>query len=214
MCAVRPETMALRSQCSICCSSCATEPVVKRSTDSASEPFAVHNLLPAGTLSLPISQTDLGNLCDHSHSAGGWHGFSGKALLPHLTDQENETLCRHLDFLVEHKFLIVQFKIGDSGTALILRVYIVPYDLPGVHGKLRVRNETSELKPARLCLRNVLPRIIQEISLWDAHDLDPSPSSPSCFLDSSTVVVLFFSIFPETHWQLELGQSYLGRNLQ
>jgi hypothetical protein len=120
-------------------------------------------------------------------------------LLPHLTDQENETLCRHLDFLVEHKFIIIQCKIGDSGTELILRVHIIPYDLPGVQGKLRVRNETSDLKPARLCLRNVLPRIVQEKSLWDAHDLGPSSSSSRCFLDSNTVVVPSFNCCPRTH---------------
>ncbi|SRR6266436_7878622 len=181
--------MISRSQCSICCLSCASQP---SPNNAAAGPFAVQNLLPAGTLLLPISQPDLGNICDHTHITGGWHPFPGKALLSYLMDQENETLCRHLDFLVEHKFLIIQCKLGDSGTVLILRVYIIPYDLPGVQGKLRVRDETSELKPARMCLRNVLPRITQEKSLWDAHDLDPSPSSPSYFLDSKTVGLLWF----------------------
>jgi hypothetical protein len=161
----------------------------------------VQNLLPAGTLSLSISQTDLTNICDHTHTTDDWHTFPGNALLPYLTDgtdQETETLCRHLDFLVEHQFLIVQCKVGDSGAALILRVYIVPYDLPGVQGMLRVRDETSDLKPARLCLRNVMPQIIQERSLWGGHDLDPSPSSPRYFLDSKTVVVLSFTFRPDT----------------
>jgi hypothetical protein len=171
--------------------------VIKR-PDNAARPFAVQYLLPAGTLSLPISQTGLANICDHTHTTEDWHAFPGKALLPYLADQENETLCRQLDFLVEHEFLIVQCKVGDSRAALILRVYIVPYDLPGVQGKLRVRDETSDLKPARLCLRNVMPQIIQERSLWDAHDLDPSPSSPSYFLDSKTVVVLSFTFRPDT----------------
>jgi hypothetical protein len=178
--------------CPLCCPSCASEQVTPSQHGTAG-PFAVQNLLPAGTLSLPISQTDLGNiLCDHSHTDEGWHTFLGESLLPQLTDQENETLCRHLDFLVEHKFLVVQCKSGDSGTALILRVYVVPYDLPGVQGKLRVRDEATDLRPARVCLRNVLPRIIQEKSLWDSHDLDPLPNSPSFFLDSDTVVVLSF----------------------
>ena len=166
-----------------------------KSPDNTARPFAVRNLLPAGTLSLPIAQTDLANICDHTHinDSEDWHTFPGKALLPYLTDQENETLCRQLDFLVEHEFLSIQCKVGDSGATLMLRVYVVPYDLPGVQGKLRVRDETSDLKPARLCLRNVLPQIIQERSLWDAHDLDPSPSSPSYFLDAKTVVTLSFT---------------------
>jgi hypothetical protein len=187
--------------------------MVVRSPDNAARPFAVQNLLPAGTLSLPISQKDLANVCDHTHTTEDWHTFPGKALLPYLTDQESETLCRHLDFLVEHQFIIIQCKVGDSRAALILRVYIVPYDLPGVQGMLRVRDETSVLKPARLCLRNVMPQIIQERSLWDGHDLDPSPSSPSYFLDSKTVVVLSFTFRPDTY-QLKLGQPYLARDLQ
>lgn len=159
--------------------------------EPCADPFSLQNLLPAGTLTLPISR-------DHTFSAERWHTFLGKALLPHLTD-EDETLCHHLDFLVEHEFLSIECKIGDSGTALILRIYIVPYDLPGVQGKLRVRDESSVLKPARLCLQNVLPRIVQEKSLWDAHDLDPLPSSLCYFLDSKVVRIPSFSVRPKLY---------------
>jgi hypothetical protein len=162
--------------------------------DHFSDPFSLQNLLPAGTLTLPISR-------DHAYSAEGWHTFVGKALLPHLTDQD-ETLCRHLDFLVEHEFLSIECKIGDSGTALILRIYLVPYDLPGVQGKLRVRDESSVLKPARLCLSNVLPQIVQEECLWDAHDLDSSSNSLRYFLDSKVVSIRcipFFRFRPKAH---------------
>jgi hypothetical protein len=195
--------MSLESPCTLCCVSCAFEsgPVLIPEDDVG--PFPLQNLLPAGTLSLPISQTELVNVCDHSHSSDGWHTFLGEALLPHLTDRENETLCRHLDFLVEHKFLWLQCRIGDSGTSLILRVYIIPFDLPGVQGRLRVRDEASVSKPARLCLRNVMPRIIQDKSLWSAHDLDPSSSSPRYFFNADTVATssLCECFFPKTHWR-------------
>ena len=149
----------------------------------------VWNLLPAGTLSLPISQTELESICNHSHSIEDWHPFLGEALLPYLTDHEDETLCRHLSFLVEHKFLSVQCKIGDSGKVLVLRTYIIPFDLPGAQGKLRVRDEASVLKPARLCLRNVVPRILQDENLWDAHDSEPSSSSTHYFLNPEMVTM-------------------------
>jgi hypothetical protein len=110
-------------------------------------------------------------------------------LLPYLTDHEDETLCRHLSFLVEHKFLSVHCKIGDSGKVLVLRTYIIPFDLPGAQGKLRVRDEASVLKPARLCLRNVVPRILQDENLWDAHDSEPSSSSTHYFLNPETVMM-------------------------
>lgn len=173
--------------------------MASQSQCSLAGPFAVQKLLPAGILALPISQPpDLKNICDHTHSTDGWHAFPGKALLPHLMDQESETLCCHLDFLVKHKFLTVQCRIGDSGTMLVLRIFIIPYDLPGVQGKLRLRNESSDLKPARLCFQDVLPRIVQEKCLWDAHDLDPSASSPHYFLDSK-MVIPFFSFYLKSH---------------
>ncbi|KAH9180424.1 P-loop containing nucleoside triphosphate hydrolase protein [Lactarius sanguifluus] len=121
-----------------------------------------------------------------SGSVPNWHPFLGEALLPYLTDSEDETLCRHLSFLVEHMFLYIQCKIGDSGKVLVLRAYIIPYDLPGAQGKLRVRDEASVLKPARLCLRNVVPRILQDEHLWDVHDSEPSSSSPRYFLNPDT----------------------------
>jgi hypothetical protein len=183
--------MASQSQCLLCCS---CEPVAIRSPEAAG-PFAIQHLLPAGTLVLPTSQPP--NICDHTHSTEGWHTFPGKGLLHQLTDQE--TLCHHLDFLIENRFLTVQCKIADSGTALVLRIFIIPYDLPGVQGKLRLRNELSNLKPARLCLQDVLPRIVQDKCLWDAHDLDPSASSPHYFLDSKMVVIPFFSFCLKSH---------------
>jgi len=182
--------MTLRNPCTICCSSCSSGSVPGLHNDSVVGPLSVQNLLPAGTLSLPISQTELGSICNHSHPVEDWHSFLGEALLPYLTDHEDETLCRHLSFLVENKFLSVQCRIEDSGKVLVLRTYIIPYDLPGAQGKLRVRDEASVLKPARLCLRNVVPRILQDEHLWDAHDSEPSSSSPRYFLNPDTVMML------------------------
>ena len=175
--------MTPNNSCRICCSSCTSGSVPSPHNDP------VRNLLPAGTLSLPISQTELESICNHSHSIEDWHPFLGEALLPYLTDHEDETLCRHLSFLVEHKFLSVQCKIGDSGKVLVLRTYIIPFDLPGAQGKLRVRDEASVLKPARLCLRNVVPRILQDENLWDAHDSEPSSSSTHYFLNPEMVTM-------------------------
>ncbi|KAJ6622904.1 hypothetical protein B0H10DRAFT_2011949 [Mycena sp. CBHHK59/15] len=41
--------------------------------------------------------------------------------------------------------------------SLIIRVYLIPHDLPGVRGQLRIRKE-NVTAPARRCLINLLPR--------------------------------------------------------
>ncbi|KAI0273498.1 hypothetical protein BC834DRAFT_854101 [Gloeopeniophorella convolvens] len=171
--------------CTICCPSCASGAVSGPEAD-AGDPFAVENLLPAGTLSLSVARLGSGTICDHAHVAEGWHAFSGEDLLPYLVDRDNETLCRHLDFLVEHEFISVQSRVADSGKTLTIRVYIIPHDLPGVQGRLRIRDEASILKPAKLCLRNVLTQVVKNQSLWDGHDLSPASSTPVYFMNFDT----------------------------
>jgi hypothetical protein len=48
---------------------------------------------------------------------------------------------------------------------LILRVYLIPYDLANVQGKLRVRKDNI-LNPAKRYLRNLLPIISQDFGKW------------------------------------------------
>jgi len=44
---------------------------------------------------------------------------------------------------------------------MALRIYFIPYDLPNVQGKLRVRKE-NVLNPAKRYMRNLVPRISQD----------------------------------------------------
>jgi hypothetical protein len=62
---------------------------------------------------------------------------------------------------------------------MLLRIYLIPYDLPNVQGKLRVR-KSSILNPAKRYMRTLLSRIIQDYDGWrglppsgDAKELIP-----------------------------------------
>ena len=110
-------------------------------------------ILHAGTLFLLISQMELATIL--SWLRIGIHSLE-RPLLPYLIDHKDETLCSHLNFLFVHKFIFIQCKIGDSGKVLVLCTSFIPFDLSGAQRKLRVQDEASILKPAKLCLQNVV----------------------------------------------------------
>ncbi|KAL5511334.1 hypothetical protein ACEPAH_4550 [Sanghuangporus vaninii] len=48
--------------------------------------------------------------------------------------------------------------VTHSSSRIVLRLYLVPYDLPGRKALLRMRDEDKIMKPARSHLRTILPR--------------------------------------------------------
>ncbi|KAI0062218.1 hypothetical protein BV25DRAFT_1885404 [Artomyces pyxidatus] len=176
--------MTQLDRCKSCCLTCRFSQSLGEPTASpsqADDPFAVQNLIPAGTISLNVAWTE--SLCDHRHAEDNWHYFLGEALLPHLLHPDQVELCRQIDFLILHKFLAARCSLGASGI-LHCRIYVIPFDLPNVRGSLRNRDEFSVLKPARACLRNVLPRVVQDMGSWHSDDSVPSTRITKYFLDA------------------------------
>ncbi|KAH9484424.1 putative ATP-dependent helicase C23E6.02 [Psilocybe cubensis] len=48
---------------------------------------------------------------------------------------------------------------------MVLRIYLIPYDLSGVKGVLKIRKD-NVLIPARRLMRNLLPRISKDVEKW------------------------------------------------
>ncbi|KAF5386941.1 hypothetical protein D9615_001552 [Tricholomella constricta] len=164
--------------CPSCCAACSAPYSKPTETIEASSPYALSNLLPAGTLTLHLDPEAEGVTCHHSHLEDGWHPFEGSLFDQRLL-ADNE-LCREIDFLIKHHFISVTYWLGPS-MLVVLRIYIIPYDLPNVHGQLRIRKEII-LVPARRYLRNLLPNVIQSQDSWD---LGVRPLNPSAYLVSS-----------------------------
>ncbi|KAI0053959.1 hypothetical protein FA95DRAFT_1551738 [Auriscalpium vulgare] len=152
--------------CSYCCSRCRHPSHASSASSPSDHPFALPHLLPAGTITLSLSWDE--SCCDHAHVEDGWHHFCGDKISPRLIErsQADTDLCQHLDFLILHKFLSVTCTRVPASNLAVCRIYIIPYDLSNVQGRLRHRDELLVVKPAQKFLREILPRIVQDGELW------------------------------------------------
>ncbi|KAF8635489.1 hypothetical protein AX17_003879 [Amanita inopinata Kibby_2008] len=96
-------------------------------------------------------------LCKHLHAEDDWHVFNGSMLLSHLTRLEDDSLCRQLDFLIKHQFISATCR-SDGHDLLIVRIYLIPHDLPNVQGRLRMR-KASVLSPAKRHLSSLISEL-------------------------------------------------------
>ena len=170
-------------ECDICCLACRSRAAVipADGTNSIRNPYAVANLLPAGTLRIPFAETDPEISCDHRHGDSGWHKFTDTSIALLVEPVAHGQLCRQLAFLISHRFLVVTYRLVPLENAICLRVYVVPYDLANVQGQLRIRDETTVLKYAREYMKLILPLIKQDHEEWTSGRGECSPSSLSLF---------------------------------
>ena len=171
-----------RRICPSCCLTCVSKPPAIAAP--ALTPYALGNLLPAGTVHLPITPDE--SSCDHHHSEDGWHAFRCLPMLQRLVAPEDDLLLRELDFLIAHSFISCTCRLSRLGNVLNVRVYLIPHDLANVQGRLRVRDEATILAPARRCLKVLLQRIVQDDTLWEGDDASSS-KIPRLFLSHDVV---------------------------
>lgn len=148
------------------------------------DPFELSNLLPAGVLVLTLSRLDQ----DLSHAVfrEPWPAFdkeTANTLRPFCSPQD-VTVLESLSFLVEHEFARVTTNFLSLHGLILFRVYLVPYDLPGVQGRLRNRQE-HVLVHYRRSLKELLPRINSDDGYW--RGAGALPPNPSLFLPPSLV---------------------------
>jgi hypothetical protein len=168
--------------CPSCCLTCGTQlPAI---AVSPLGPYALGNLLPAGTIHLPVSPSE--SSCDHHHDEDGWHTLRGRPILQRLLTPEDDLLLRELDFLITHLFISCTCRLNRLGNVLHVRIYLIPHDLANVQGRLRIRDEATILSPARRYLKVLLQRIVQDDTLWEGDDASSS-ESPKPFISQNIV---------------------------
>lgn len=150
------------------------------------DPFELSNLLHAGVLALTLSGSNQNLL--HPVFLEVWRAFDGETAnsLHSVCSPGDATLLESLSFLVAHDFARVTSSFLSLHTTLLLRVYLIPYDLPGVQGRLMNRQENTLVRYRR-SLKDILPRISVDSDCWRGGDV--LPPNPSLFLPSSLVGV-------------------------
>ncbi|KAF9261183.1 hypothetical protein L218DRAFT_980972, partial [Marasmius fiardii PR-910] len=164
--------------CRLCCSICRSSSNIAPGPSTGS-PTDLGNLIPAGTLELPLQQSQCRIQCRHVHLEDGGHHFDQEIATHFVVDSQS---LDALTFLIEERFISVSCNLLDDST-LILRVYLIPYDLSGMKGTLsRKRRRKEDLNKARLCMLDVLPQVQQHAGTWRGER-----SESARFLLDSTV---------------------------
>jgi hypothetical protein len=150
------------------------------------EPFELSNLLPAGVLAITLSNLD--HNLPYTAFGETWATFDrGTAHSLHpLCSPRDIVVLESLSFLVEHEFARIASNFLPPRSLVLLRVYLTPYDLPGVQGRLMNRQEHI-LGHYKRSMREILPNLINDIDYWRGAEV--LPPNPSLFLPPSLVGV-------------------------
>jgi len=150
------------------------------------DPFELSNLLPAGVITLTLSGPDKNLL--HPVFLELWRAFDDDTAsnLRSFCSPRDATLLEGLSFLVAHDFARITSSFLSLRTILLLRVYLIPYDLPGVQGRLMNRQEHTLVRYRR-SLKDILPRISNDNDYWRGADM--LPPNPRLFLPPPLVGV-------------------------
>lgn len=136
-------------------------------------PYHTRHFLPFGTL--VVSAATATKACGKH-----WHSYSAESEseLAGLMIPGNGSLLRGLSFLTAQKFVAATFRCD---TSLVIRIYLIPFDLANVEGTLR-RREATVLNSARHLLRDIMAQLHFDKDSWDGnltahHPLNTSPLS-------------------------------------
>lgn len=163
--------------CHSCCGDCQAFPPAR---SSFAEPYILSNFLPAGVVTFRLNDDALH--CEHKHVDDGWHQFAARDLLQRVEAAEDELLLRWIDFLALNQFILPTCRRDEKIlSALHVRLYLIPYDLPGARGELRARH-SSIVKEAGKALRGVMARLMQDENLWQGRIVDSASTLPRASL--------------------------------
>ena len=148
--------------CPSCCAGCFLAEIP--SEPSNGTPYSLKNLLPIGNIFVNLGIRPQHLICDHTHAEDGWHNFDAHPIIPYLASPEDISFCHQIEFLVKHRFIMATYRATQAAT-MVLRIYLIPYDLSNVQGKLWVRME-NVLAPVKRYLWQLLPRVISNKKIW------------------------------------------------
>ncbi|KAI6166829.1 P-loop containing nucleoside triphosphate hydrolase protein [Pisolithus thermaeus] len=124
---------------------------------------ALEDLLAAGTITIIVHSKGVSCSATDNNS---WR------LLPVAREpskRPQDPLLWGIGFLVDNLFLRATCKLDRSGQVLLIRVYLIPHDLPSVQERLRCRNAVV-IKEGRRYLHSTLSLVSRSPRLWNAEE--------------------------------------------
>jgi hypothetical protein len=158
-------------------------PAFAQADSTASAPFSLQRLIKAGTIVVPIERHTSRTLCSHAHAEDGWHTVSEEVFKHGIAILDS--LFNALDYLIPHNFVAATYLVLEASIILI-RIYLIPYDLPGLQGSLRTR-PAKVISAAREPFQYLLSLVSQDARLWDGEF---SPNANADLLPASNVSFL------------------------
>lgn len=154
---------------------------VKRVFAATPNIYAVlKNLLPAGTVSFDITAPLQGFTGEEGLAEDGWHSFP--QVVAGFRDESSR--LDNISFLARHRFITATYRVDAAQTQLFVRIYVIPWDLAGSRGELRVRDEDVVLKGCKY-LKQLFVQIRTDAFLWEGRAA--SSPSPSHFINPAAV---------------------------
>lgn len=142
---------------------------------------ALKNLLPAGTVSFDINTPLQGFAGEDGLAEDRWHSFP--QVVVGFRDESGR--LDNISFLARHRFITATYRVDAAQTQLSVRIYVIPWDLAGSRGELRVRDEDVVLKGCKY-LKQLFVQIRTDASLWEGSAASSS-SYPSYFVNPAAV---------------------------
>ncbi|KAJ6531108.1 P-loop containing nucleoside triphosphate hydrolase protein [Mycena capillaripes] len=147
------------------------------------DPWALQNFLSYGTLAIHVPDArDLEQqlyLLNQPLAEDGWNAFISPPLK--YLNPEDHVLIRELEVLIAENFLSATFLLSPTNY-MIIRLYLIPYDLDGAKGRLFQRPDNI-VRPARRCLALLLPQISRSRECWEGRSIpDPALVAPGVTL--------------------------------
>lgn len=202
--------------CPTCCYSCLLNPSGSETSSAVEAPLNdaaedISHLLPAGAIKLPVEFAESAHWCRHAHAEDGWHPFGTNFMLPQILaldlKLEDTSTLQQLKYLISHDYVRCTYQHDDFSSSvreitshinlaqhfvqLHVRVYMVPFDLPGVN-PARIRDKKPFAHGPKT-LRSILKLASNNVDLWNGPYQDGSSATatnPMAILPETTVCEL------------------------
>ncbi|KAJ3999691.1 hypothetical protein F5050DRAFT_1564564 [Lentinula boryana] len=208
------------SVCPSCCNSCSSRPPLP-SSSSTESPYRLSNLLHAGHVEIGLTSENA--VCSHVHAEDGWHHLS-EIILDRTVKTADKDLLIALQFLIYNWYIVATFRLDNSRSnlpRLVVRIYLIPYDLPGVNGRLSYHTRKLEnpqvLGIARRYMSYLLPLIRQDQQSWSFGTASLSSESLSMIYDlpdQGTLPEIYGNLpSPTVELRTSTGSSLISRLL-